>query len=57
MAEGDFIEGIRLALSTAIMFLVLVLAAGFAWFPRGRGGLADASREAASLKAEEAGAA
>ena len=57
VAESDFVEGIRLALSTAIMFLVLVLAAGFAWFPRGRGGLADATREAASLKAEEAGAA
>ena len=54
-AEGDFVEGIRLALASAIMFLVLVLAAGFAWFPRGRGGLADATHEAAALKAEEAG--
>ena len=36
-AEGDFIEGIRFSFATAIVFLALVLAASFAWFPRGKG--------------------
>lgn len=54
-ADHDFVEGIRLALASAIMFLALVLAAGFAWFPRGRGAIADAAHEAAALESEEAG--
>ena len=36
-AKSDFIEGIRFSLATAIVFLALVLAAGFAWFPRDKG--------------------
>jgi EmrB/QacA subfamily drug resistance transporter len=57
VADRDFIEGIRLALATAVMFLVLVLAAGFAWFPRGKGAMADAAHEAAALESSEAGTA
>jgi hypothetical protein len=34
-----------------MVFLALVLAAGFAWFPRGKG--ADAEREARALASEE----
>ena len=41
-AESDFIEGISFSLATAIVFLALVLAAGFAWFPRGKGSIAGA---------------
>jgi hypothetical protein len=33
--------------------LVFVLAAGFAWFPRGKGSVADAEREAKALGSEE----
>jgi hypothetical protein len=46
-ADSDFVEGIRFGLATAIVLLALVLAAGFAWFPRGTGSLADAERETA----------
>ncbi len=52
-ADADFVEGIRFSLAAATVFLGLVLAAGAAWFPRGRGGIADATREAAALEAEE----
>ena len=54
-ADRDFVEGIRISLGSAMLVLALVLAAGFAWFPRGRGGIADASREARALESEEAG--
>jgi hypothetical protein len=54
-ADRDFVEGIRISLGSAILVLALVLAAGFAWFPRGRGGIADAAREAGALESEEAG--
>jgi hypothetical protein len=36
-----------------MVFLALVLAAGFAWFPRGKGSIADAEREAQALASEE----
>ena len=52
-ADSDFVEGIRLSLATAMVFLVLVFAAGFAWFPRGKGSIADAEREARALESEE----
>ena len=53
-ADRDFVEGIRLSLAAAIVILALVLAAGFAWFPRGKGATADARREAGTLESEEA---
>jgi hypothetical protein len=53
-ADRDFVEGIRLSLGSAIVVLALVLAAGFAWFPRGKGGIADARREAGALESVEA---
>jgi MFS family permease len=52
-ADADFVEGIRFSLATAMVFLALVLAAGFAWFPRGKGSIADAEREAKTLASEE----
>jgi hypothetical protein len=52
-ADTDFVEGIRFSLATAMVFLTLVLAAGFAWFPRGKGALADAEREEQALESEE----
>ncbi len=52
-ADSDFVEGIRFSLATAMIFLALVLAAGFAWFPRGKGAVADAEREARALESEE----
>jgi len=53
VADNDFIEGIRFSLATAIAFLTVVLAAGILWFPRGRGSIAGAEREARSLASEE----
>jgi MFS family permease len=53
-ADSDFVEGIRFSLATAMVLLALVLAAGFAWFPRGKGTIADAEREAKALASEEA---
>jgi len=52
-ADRDFVEGIRISLGTAILVLALVLAAGYAWFPKGRGGIADVKREAGALEKEE----
>ncbi len=52
-ADTDFVEGIRFSLATAMVFLALVLAAGFAWFPRGKGAIADAEREEQALESEE----
>mgnify|MGYP003581059372 FL=1 len=49
-AENDFIEGIRFSLGTAMGFLALVLAAGFVWFPRGKGSVADAERASVALE-------
>ena len=52
VAEADFVQGIRLALSVAIALLALALAAAMLWFPRGTGAmLTDAEREAAKLAA------
>jgi EmrB/QacA subfamily drug resistance transporter len=53
-ADSDFVEGIRFSLATAMVFLALVLAAGYAWFPRGKGSVADAEREAQAIASEEA---
>jgi EmrB/QacA subfamily drug resistance transporter len=53
-ADSDFVEGIRISLAAAVVVLVLVLAAGYAWFPRGKGAdLADAKHEAGAIEAEE----
>ncbi|HEY7316879.1 MAG TPA: DHA2 family efflux MFS transporter permease subunit [Candidatus Binatia bacterium] len=52
-ADSDFVEGIRFSLATAMVLLALVLAAGFAWFPRGTGSIAAAEREAQALGSEE----
>ena len=52
-ADADFVEGIRISLA-AMVFLALVLAAGFAGFPRGKGSIADAEREARAVASEEA---
>ena len=52
-ADSDFVEGIRFSLATAMVFLALVLAGGIAWFPRGKGSVADAEREAHALAFEE----
>ncbi|HEY1434005.1 MAG TPA: DHA2 family efflux MFS transporter permease subunit [Thermoanaerobaculia bacterium] len=54
-ADRDFVEGIRLSLGCAIVLLGLVLIAGFAWFPKGKGGIAEATREEKSLEAKETG--
>jgi predicted MFS family arabinose efflux permease len=52
-ADTDFVEGIRFSLATAMVLLAIVLAAGFAWFPRGKGAIADAERKAQALASEE----
>ena len=49
-ADNDFIEGMRFSLAAAIAFLALVLAAGFAWFPRGKDPVAGAERGAMVLE-------
>ena len=53
-ADGDFVEGIRISLASAIAVLALVLAAGWLWFPRGHGGLVEARREEGAIESEEA---
>jgi MFS family permease len=52
-ADRDFVEGIRWSLLTGLGLLVVVFAAGYAGFPRGRGGMADAAGEAGRLETEE----
>jgi MFS family permease len=52
-ADLDFVEGIRLSLGAAIGFLAIVFTAGFVWFPRGRGALADVRHEENTLESEE----
>src|SRR5882724_2452560 len=52
-ADTDFVEGIRFSLATAMVLLAIILAAGFAWFPRGKGAIADAEREEQALESEE----
>ncbi len=49
VAEHDFVQGIRVALSVAIALLLVVLLVGWRWFPRGGAMLGDAEREAAKL--------
>jgi EmrB/QacA subfamily drug resistance transporter len=52
-ADADFVEGIRISLSAAIVVLLLVLLAGWRWFPPGKGGLVDARREEGAIESEE----
>jgi hypothetical protein len=52
-ADRDFVEGIRWSLGCAVVLLTIVLGAGWAGFPRGHGGIADAKREAGRLETEE----
>lgn len=54
-ADADFVQGIRLALASAIGLLAVVLAAGAMWYPRHKEAIADAEREAAKLEKEEEG--
>jgi EmrB/QacA subfamily drug resistance transporter len=54
-ADEDFVEGIRISLSSGIAVLAVVLAAGIRWFPAGTGGLADAKREEGKIEVEESG--
>lgn len=52
-ADQDFVQGIRAGLLVAIVLLALVFLAGWHWFPRGTGALADARREEARLSTSE----
>src|SRR5947199_211410 len=54
-ADADFVQGIRLALATAVGLLAIVLAAGIVWFPRHKEAIADAEHEAVKLEKEEEG--
>ena len=54
-ADADFVQGIRLALATAVGLLAIVLAAGIVWFPRHKEAIADAEHEATKLEKEEEG--
>jgi MFS family permease len=53
-ANADFIRGIQVALATAIALLSIVLAAGYAGFPRGAAAMSDVQHEATKLAAGEA---
>ena len=53
IADGDFVQGIRLALAGAVALLTVVLAAGVAWFPRHHEALPQAEQEAAQLEKRE----
>jgi EmrB/QacA subfamily drug resistance transporter len=52
-ADGDFVQGIRVALLLAVTLLITVLLAGWRWFPRGDAALLEAGREEARLAATE----
>jgi hypothetical protein len=52
-ADADFVQGIRLALASAIGLLAIVLVAGIIWYPPHKEAIADAEREAAKLEKEE----
>ena len=54
-ADADFVQGIRLALASAVGLLAIVLAAGIIWYPRHQEAIADAEREATKLEKEEEG--
>ena len=54
-ADADFVQGIRLALASAVGLLAIVLAAGIVWFPRHKEAIADAEHEAVKLEKEEEG--
>ena len=54
-ADADFVQGIRLALATAVGLLAIVLAAGIVWLPRHKEAIADAEHEATKLEKEEEG--
>ena len=54
-ADADFVQGIRLALASAVGLLAIVLAAGIVWFPRHKEAIADAEQEATKLEKEEEG--
>jgi MFS family permease len=54
-ADDDFVQGIRLALASAVGLLAIVLAAGIVWFPRHKEAIADAEHEAAKIEKEEEG--
>ncbi|HEY2818285.1 MAG TPA: MFS transporter [Casimicrobiaceae bacterium] len=53
IADGDFVQGIRLALASAVALLAVILAAGVAWFPPHRASIAQAEQEAAQLEKRE----
>ena len=53
IADADFVQGIRLALASAIILLGCVLAAGIAWFPRQKEAITQAEQEATKLEARE----
>jgi EmrB/QacA subfamily drug resistance transporter len=53
VAEHDFIQGIRVSLSVAIVLIAVVLVIGWRWFPRGGGMLGEAEHEAAKLATSE----
>jgi EmrB/QacA subfamily drug resistance transporter len=53
VADGDFVQGIRVALGIAVVLLLLVLLAGWKWFPRGADALQQAKREEAKLAVSE----
>ena len=53
IADADFVQGIRLALTSAIILLACVLAAGVAWFPRHKEAITQAEQEAAKLEVRE----
>src|SRR5947207_2264591 len=54
-ADADFVQGIRLALASAVGLLAIVLAAGIVWFPPHKEAIADAEHEATKLEKEEEG--
>ena len=53
ITDQDFVQGIRLALASAIVLLASVLVAGFVGFPRRTQAIAQAEQEAAQLEKRE----
>jgi EmrB/QacA subfamily drug resistance transporter len=53
VADGDFVQGIRVALGIAVVLLSIVLLAGWRWFPHGADSLLEAKREETKLAITE----
>jgi hypothetical protein len=53
VADGDFVQGMRIAVALAVALLAALWVAGYFGYPRGERAVTDAEREARKLEAAE----